>query len=140
MKSLIARFLAAETWQERAAIAAAEHPVTRFNPFFERADRAMLFAKQGNTGNAQREAMMLGATLAGWISKRDVPSLDDIARALAAWKRHVPKPDYILMTLASMAGMFPPGWSKKWKIKSPKIRRTTKDALSYADIIKNIEL
>ena len=137
MKSLIARFKAAKTWQERAAIAEDSHPVTQFNTFFERADRAMRFAKQGAVGNAQRTAMELGAGFAETITKRDWQTLRDMADALAAWKRHVPEPDYVLIVIASMAGMFPPGWSKKWKI--TKLRKGTKDALTYADIIKMIE-
>jgi hypothetical protein len=56
----------------------------------------------------------LGKWLVLKIRKGQVELLHQMANDLAKWKRHKPKPNYELIALFSMSGMFPPGWTKTW--------------------------
>jgi hypothetical protein len=56
----------------------------------------------------------LGTWLTRQIQNGRIQVLHDLADALAKWKRHKPKPNFELIALFSMSGMFPPGWTKTW--------------------------
>lgn len=138
MKKMIERIRGAKTWQERYDIARNKWPGTRFDSFFESAERAIQFAKDKHFGNAQHEAAILGATIAKIIHKRDSQALQDMTNALIKLKHHelTAKPDYVLMALVASVGMFPPGWSKNWRA-SP-IPKGYNDRIRVRDVIANL--
>lgn len=90
----------------------------------------------------------LGAWLTRQIQNGATQVLHDLADALAKFKRHKQerKPDYDLMALFSMSGMFPPNWTKtNWMGFDPKTKRPiygvepgTPDKIAMRDIKRNL--
>lgn len=143
MKSLIERIRRAKTWQERAEIAENKFPGTPFDGVFERA----ALAKKVETVNprAMRQIYIeLGELLARKIQEKNVNFFHDLGSAIAEWKSHKGKPDYDLMTLCSMAGLFPRGWTKRAArfVNGKPIRGLpagARDTIAMRDLKQNLE-
>ena len=113
MKKMIQKIRAAKTWHERAEIALDKFPGTDFDDVFHEAQVAKdLWNKYRPISKQIHEA--LGDGFARIIQRGDSQKLHEIAAALAKWKRHKPKPNFELIALFRMSGMFPPGWTKTW--------------------------
>jgi|SRR5208282_746736 len=113
MKKIIQKIRAAKTWQERARIAQDKLPGTSFDQVFEHAQLAKDMATKYRPITRQCHER-LGEGLASIILNGKTQVLHDMAAALGVWKRHRPKPNFELIALFSMSGMFPPGWTKTW--------------------------
>jgi len=145
MKKLIDRIRNANTWRERVEIAQDKLPVTPFNYVVEMALDAQRH-EEFIPHIAREEYEKLGKWLALKIRKGESQLLHDLASAVAVWKRHKPRPDYDLITLFSMSGMFPHGWEKTWGMVNGKlvpgysrIPSRTRVKVAMRDIKRNIK-
>jgi len=110
---MIEKIRDAKNWRERVEIAGNKLPGTVFDELFSEAKLAWeMETKYVPITRQIHEA--LGKWLALKIRKGQVQILHEMASALAKWKRHKPKPNFELIALFSMSGMFPPGWTKTW--------------------------
>src|ERR1051325_1396857 len=154
MKALINKIRKAKSWREQVLIAEDLKPGTAFDHVFAEAKLAKDMEAWGNHGNARDMYETLGRALGDVIIKGNVSELHSLAQALAIWKRHKPKPDYDLVVLCSMSGMFPPGWTKTVAnfdetggvIRDPKTGRPvfgakpgTRDKIAMRDLKENLE-
>ncbi len=154
MKALINQIRKAKTWREQVSIAENLKPGTAFDHVFAEAKLAKNMEAWGHHGNARHVYETLGRALVDVIIKGNVSKLQSLARALAIWKRHTPKPDYDLVVLCSMSGMFPPGWTKTVAnfdetgqvIRDPKTgspvlgaKPGTRDKIAMRDLKKNLK-
>jgi len=119
VKKKIEQIRAAKTWQERADIAANQMPGTSFDRIFEKAKWAKDFETK-NVNITRQLHEQLGQWLAWLIQNREIPTLHNMADALAELKRHKPKRDYDLEALFFMTGICPPGWTKTYVKCDPK--------------------
>ncbi|HXR47404.1 MAG TPA: hypothetical protein VN784_08170 [Candidatus Limnocylindrales bacterium] len=129
MKNLIKKIRKAKTWRERAEIALDKWPGTPSDELFKEAQLAKDMENKYRPLTHQ-SLEFLGAWVATRILRREVQSLHTLADDLAELKQHEPQPDYDLITLFNMSGMFPPGWEKTWGRDS----RTGKMAPGYSAV------
>jgi hypothetical protein len=146
MKKLIDKIRKVQTWRERVDIARDELPGTPFDYIIE----AVLSTKRWEKcapHMARTEYECLGKWLALKILQGETQLLHDLAKAVAVLKRHKSQPDYDLIALFSMSGMFPPGWEKTWGTDAtgklaPGFKRIPKSArviIAMRDIKRSIE-
>jgi len=145
MKKMMERIRVAKTWREVVQIAEDKLPGTAFDETFEVVRVANKAAKLGQNGNANAIFQDLGRWFALNIEAGQVQLFHDMAAALGKWKSHKPKPNYELIALFNVCGLFQPGWTKRWITKTnPDTGRLTRglhgvrDSIALRDIKINL--